>query len=118
MSPFYYEPLKSSRAIRLLKFLPGPKPICQMVTVEVEKAPLYTALSYTWGCKDLVRAITVNGSTADECDLAFDVMKQWKARLDALKEQCGGSDELAVASISSDDPNVFGPTGSREERAF
>jgi hypothetical protein len=182
MAQFNYEPLKSSRAIRLLRFLPGPEPICQMITVEVEKAPPYLALSYTWGCNKHSRLIRVNGfempvtanlgdaidvififarqqnmmfwadsicinqanvdershqvrlmntiyrsaeivaiwlgTTADESDLAFDMMKEWKARLDVLREQCGGSDELAVTSISSNDPLFFGPRGSKERRAL
>ena len=33
-----------------------------MVIVEVEKAPPYVALSYTWGCKKSSRVILVNGS--------------------------------------------------------
>ncbi|EUC31252.1 hypothetical protein COCCADRAFT_101777, partial [Bipolaris zeicola 26-R-13] len=62
MVRFAYEPLRSSRAIRLIKFLPGSSPICQMITVEVEKAPPYVALSYTWGSTELSRVILVNGS--------------------------------------------------------
>jgi hypothetical protein len=59
---FSYEPLASSRAIRLLKFRAGPHPTCQMITVEVEKAPPYAALSYTWGSKTLSRTIGVDGA--------------------------------------------------------
>ncbi|RYN21513.1 hypothetical protein AA0112_g10180 [Alternaria arborescens] len=62
MRRFSYEPLQSNRAIRLVKFLPGPIPICKIVTVEVEKAPPYVALSYTWGCKNLSRVILANGA--------------------------------------------------------
>ena len=62
MRRFSYEPLPSNRAIRLVKFLPGPHPTCQIVTVEVEKAPPYVALSYTWGCKNLSRVILANGA--------------------------------------------------------
>jgi hypothetical protein len=182
MTQSHYESLKSSRAIRLLKFLPGPRAMCQMITVEVEKAPPYLALSYTWGCKENSRVIRVNGfempitanlgdaidaififarrqnmlfwadsicinqanvsershqvrlmntiyrsaevvaiwlgKAADESDLAFNMMMEWKARFDVLKGQCGGSDELAVTSISSDDPYFFGPRGSKEGRAL
>jgi hypothetical protein len=182
MTQSHYESLKSSRAIRLLRFLPGPRATCQMITVEVEKAPPYLALSYTWGCKKYSRAICVNGfdmpitanlgdavdaififarqqsmmfwadsicinqadvsershqvrlmntiyrsaeivaiwlgTAADESDLAFNMMEEWKARFDVLKAQCGGSDERAVTSISSDDPYFFGPRGSKEERAL
>jgi hypothetical protein len=153
-----------------------------MITVEVEKAPPYVALSYTWGRKDYSRLIRVNGfeipitvnlgdaidaiftfarqqnmmfwadsicidqenvtersqqvrlmntiyrsaeivaiwlgQTADDSDVAFDMMKEWKARFDVLREQCGGSDELAVTSISSDDPLFFGSRGSKEQRAL
>jgi hypothetical protein len=153
-----------------------------MITVEVEKAPPYLALSYTWGCKDHTRTIHVNGFelpitanlgdaidaiylfarqknlmfwadslcinqadvhersqqvrlmntvyrsaeivaiwlgiAADESDLAFEAMKEWKAKFDILKEQCRGSDELAVTSISSDDSYFFGPCGSKEQRTL
>lgn len=36
-----------------------------MIAVEVEKAPPYVALSYTWGNKHLSRAISINGSEAN-----------------------------------------------------
>jgi hypothetical protein len=177
---FTYETLQSSRTIRLIKFLPGLNPTCQIVTVEVEKAPPYVALSYTWGSKDTPRFILANGAeicitanlaeaidaicpfardrnmmfwadsicinqadiqernrqvrlmntiyrsaeivaiwlgpAEDESDLAFEKMKAWKARFDQLKEDCGGSEELAVTSISSDDPLFFGPPGSEQRR--
>ncbi|RII09756.1 hypothetical protein CUC08_Gglean005746 [Alternaria sp. MG1] len=182
MRRFSYEPLQSDRAIRLVKFLPGPSPTCQIVTVEVEKAPPYVALSYTWGCKNLSKVILANGAeiyitanlaeaidaififarersmmfwadsicinqadvherssqvrlmntiyrsaemvaiwlgpAAHDSDLAFDKMKEWKVRFDELKEQFDASEELAVTSISSDDPFFFGPCGSEEQRAL
>ncbi|RYO67586.1 hypothetical protein AA0113_g4446 [Alternaria arborescens] len=182
MSQFSYEPLQSNRAIRLVKFLPGPVPICKIVTVEVEKAPPYVALSYTWGSKNLSRVILANGAeihitanlaeaidaififaternmmfwadsicinqadvherssqvrlmntiyrsaemvaiwlgpAAHDSDLAFDKMREWKVRFDELKEQFDASEELAVTSISSDDPLFFGPCGSQEQRAL
>ena len=182
MREFLYEPLQSSRAIRLLKFLPGPNPTCQIVTVEVEKAPPYVALSYTWGCKNLSRIILANGAeiritanlaeaidaififvrernmmfwadsicinqvdvherssqvrlmntiyrsaemvaiwlgpAAQDSDLAFDKMKEWKARYDESKEQFDASEELASTSISSDDPYLFCPCGPGEQRAL
>jgi hypothetical protein len=61
MTQLHYDVLKSSRAIRLLHFLPGPEPLCQMITVEVEKAPAFLALSYTWGHKEYTREIPVDG---------------------------------------------------------
>ncbi|PVH96900.1 HET-domain-containing protein, partial [Periconia macrospinosa] len=61
MSQFRYKALDTSRSIRLLQFLKGPKPVCNMITVEVEKAPPYVALSYTWGEKMLSNQIQVNG---------------------------------------------------------
>ncbi|KAF1360622.1 hypothetical protein EJ07DRAFT_115421, partial [Lizonia empirigonia] len=74
-----YQPLRSSRSIRLLQFLPGPQPVCNMIAVEVEKAPPYVALSYTWGNKHLSRAISINGceasitaNLADAIDAIFD----------------------------------------------
>lgn len=182
MERFSYEPLQSNRTIRLIEFLPGPSPTCQIVTVEVEKAPPYVALSYTWGSKNLSRTMRANGAeipitknlaeaidaififargrsmmfwadsicinqadvherssqvrlmntiyrsaemvaiwlgpAAHNSDLAFEKMMGWKVRFDELKEQFGASDELAVTSISSDDPFFFGPSGSEEQRAL
>jgi hypothetical protein len=59
---FTYETLQSSRTIRLIKFLSGLNPTCQIVTVEVEKAPPYVALSYTWGSKETPRVILADGA--------------------------------------------------------
>jgi hypothetical protein len=58
------------------------------------------------------------GPAAQDRDLAFDKMKEWKVRFDELKEQFNASEELAVTSISSDDPFFFGPCGSEERRAL
>jgi hypothetical protein len=179
---FTYETLQSSRTIRLIKFLSGLNPTCQIVTVEVEKAPPYVALSYTWGSKETPRVILADGAeiritanlaeaidailpfarernmmfwadsicinqadvhkrsrqvrlmntiyrSADvvavwlgpakqESDLAFNMMKEWKAKFDQLKHDCGGSEELAVTSISSDDPVFFGSHDSEQRRAL
>jgi hypothetical protein len=58
------------------------------------------------------------GPAEHESDLGFDIMKEWKARFDQLKHVCGGSEELAVTSISSDDPLFFGPPESKQRRAL
>lgn len=153
-----------------------------MITVEVEKAPPYVALSYTWGSTELSRVILVNGSevpitrslaeaidaififarersmmfwadsicinqaddherglqvrlmnsiyrsaeivtiwlgpAVHESDLAFSKMKEWKARLDRLKEKFNGSEELAIASISPNDDFYLGPRGSEQHKAL
>lgn len=44
-----YQKLTGNRVIRLLKFLPGPTPSCTLIDADVDKAPPYLALSYTWG---------------------------------------------------------------------
>ncbi|EUC43017.1 hypothetical protein COCMIDRAFT_101960, partial [Bipolaris oryzae ATCC 44560] len=58
------------------------------------------------------------GLAAHESDLAFDTMKEWKAKFDRLKEQFNGSEELAVTSISSSDDFYFGPRGSEPHKAL
>ena len=65
MSQYRYEALRSSRAIRLLKFTheAGSEPRCKVITVEVEKAPPFVALSYTWGAKGYSRTICVDDAT-------------------------------------------------------
>ncbi|KAH7076793.1 heterokaryon incompatibility protein-domain-containing protein [Paraphoma chrysanthemicola] len=82
---FIYHMLPSPRSIRLIKFQPGPRPKCTLLTVEVEKAPPYVALSYTWGCTDLVRCLTVNGcevritaSLAEAIDAMFMTVRGWR----------------------------------------
>ena len=79
MSQFRYSSLKSSRAIRLLRFLhePGTEPVCQMITVEVEKAPPFVALSYTWGAKENSRAILVD-------DAVIPITKNLGEAIDAI----------------------------------
>ncbi|KAF2269610.1 HET-domain-containing protein [Lojkania enalia] len=56
-----YQPLPSSRSIRLIRFLPSSTLTCYMITVEVEKAPPYVALSYTWGSQSRRTPILING---------------------------------------------------------
>jgi hypothetical protein len=151
-----------------------------MFSVEVEKAPPYIALSYTWGSKCLERKLKVDdrdlpitknlaeaideifvfvrearlsfwadsvcinqtdvhergrqvqlmstiyrsaelvliwlGPAQDDSDMVFDKIKEWKSRFDELKLQHGGSDELAVTSITSEDSFFFGPHGSHAHR--
>jgi Heterokaryon incompatibility protein (HET) len=151
-----------------------------MVTVEVEKAPPYAALSYTWGSKTLERVLNVNGHdiaitknlseaidalfafvrgrnllfwadsvcinqtdlrersmqvqlmstiyraaelvlvwlgpAENDSDFGFDKLRVWESRLDEIKKQTGGSDDLAVSSIAVNDPLFFGAHGSEAHR--
>lgn len=57
------------------------------------------------------------GPAADNSDILFDQMKIWKVRLDELKRQCNGRIDMALESISLDDPVFFGPKGSVQQRA-
>lgn len=41
-----------------------------------------------------------------------------EGQIRCVEKQCEGSDELAVTSISSDDPHFFGPRGSKEQKAL
>ncbi|KAI1360700.1 HET-domain-containing protein [Xylaria arbuscula] len=62
----YAELDRERREIRLLKILPcpGPRyarlPYCQTLQMSLERAPLYQALSYAWGCAERNRVIIVN----------------------------------------------------------
>lgn len=177
---FKYQALPSRRTIRLIKFLPGITPACEMFSVEVDKAPPYAALSYTWGSKSLDRKLQVDGHhiqitqnlaeaindvfkyvrearlafwadsicinqddisergkqvqlmrtiyrsaeivtiwlgpVQDDSDLVFEKMKEWKTKVDILKQQHGDSIELAMASIDTEDSFFFGPHGSQAHR--
>lgn len=45
-----YEALPGSDWIRLLKLLPGKGRFDALEVHQLERAPLFAALSYTWGC--------------------------------------------------------------------
>ena len=75
---YQYLPLPSTASIRLLRLQPGssPAPIkCLMSTHEIEQAPAFRALSYTWGekiehrigCND----VDCNDSTRGECHISI-----------------------------------------------
>lgn len=57
--------LNSSRAVRLLRLLdrrPNTTIECQLETFELEQAPAYVALSYTWGSETSKNHdISING---------------------------------------------------------
>ncbi|KAH6673235.1 heterokaryon incompatibility protein-domain-containing protein [Halenospora varia] len=63
-SEHMYKPLKSPRTIRLLKFLRGTdgSPEMKLIYFDIEKAPPYMALSYTWGSGALEDQVSVDGS--------------------------------------------------------
>src|SRR5436190_11946415 len=46
-----------------MKFLPGPTPCCELITVDINKAPPYMALSYTWGSRALEDEFVVDGKS-------------------------------------------------------
>ncbi|KAF2001693.1 hypothetical protein P154DRAFT_158008 [Amniculicola lignicola CBS 123094] len=56
-----YRELKGKRTIRLLRFLPGPEQAYSFVYVDLDKAPPYVALSYTWGTQAQLRTVIVDG---------------------------------------------------------
>lgn len=58
---FIYQKLTDNRVIRLLKFLHGPNPSCTLIHADVDKAPPYLALSYTWGVPVFDHSVIING---------------------------------------------------------
>ena len=58
---FKYSPLASDRLIRLIKFQNNPQADCEMIHVDIDEAPAYVALSYTWGLPGIVDYITIKG---------------------------------------------------------
>jgi len=58
---FVYQKSTGNRVIRLLKFLPGPTPSCTLIDADVDKAPPYLALSYTWGAPVFDHPVIING---------------------------------------------------------
>lgn len=46
-----------------MKFLPGPTPSCTLITVDIDKAPPYMALSYTWGSRALDGNFVIDGKS-------------------------------------------------------
>src|SRR5271170_948549 len=71
LHPIYQQLNASRREIRLLTIRAAPEddaashpPVeCDLVTVPLEEAPPYRALSYVWGDPTITSAITLNGAT-------------------------------------------------------
>src|SRR5689334_2388161 len=65
MSPFRYDNLSHSRAIRVLRLQPGSSRaaplVCKLTEVSLDDGPAYEALSYTWGDPGLRDSIVCNG---------------------------------------------------------
>ncbi|KAI0387756.1 heterokaryon incompatibility protein-domain-containing protein [Hypomontagnella monticulosa] len=59
---FQYAPLdRSTRTIRLLRFLPGPSFVdCKLKTYTIDECPRYIALSYVWGTDEPTHKIWLN----------------------------------------------------------
>ncbi|KAH7012834.1 heterokaryon incompatibility protein-domain-containing protein [Ilyonectria destructans] len=60
---FQYNPLAEDRMIRLLGFLPGRSPLAKLVSVKLNEAPPYAALSYTWGANIFDRTLNLEGGS-------------------------------------------------------
>ncbi|KAH8658107.1 heterokaryon incompatibility protein-domain-containing protein [Xylariales sp. PMI_506] len=63
---FDYDPLLSPRSIRLIHLQPGKDsdPVsCRLVTVDIDAAPTYEAISYVWGETYSKVDIVLNGAT-------------------------------------------------------
>lgn len=58
-----YRKLQGDREIRLLKFLPGSSPHCKLIHSNIDEAPPYLGLSYTWGPQSLDHAMIIDGSS-------------------------------------------------------
>ena len=58
---FVYQKLTGNRVIRLLKFLPGSTPSYTLIDADVDEAPPYLALSYTWGAPVFDHSVIING---------------------------------------------------------
>lgn len=66
-SPEYeYEDLASLRHIRILKIkrkIPFRPLQCELISVSIDSAPCYDAISYTWGAPDLPKRISMTNGT-------------------------------------------------------
>jgi hypothetical protein len=58
---YSYDPLIGPREIRLIRFLRTSPPAWTIIQINLDKAPPYVALSYTWGSGVANNAIHVDG---------------------------------------------------------
>lgn len=58
---FAYQSFTRDQEIRLLKFLPGTSPAATIIHTDIDKAPPYIALSYTWGSPSFTSFFSING---------------------------------------------------------
>jgi hypothetical protein len=62
--PYVYKPLELGTSIRILELQPGEDDDlidCELSTVDLNRAPQYEALSYTWGKMTDTRVISCSG---------------------------------------------------------
>jgi hypothetical protein len=75
---FKYEPL-GTREIRLLKVLPGAfgeDVVCNMLTVDRDSCPEYTAISYTWGNETPLYQMHTNGQQPSIRETCLHALRQ------------------------------------------
>jgi hypothetical protein len=62
----YIEPLNPAQGLRLLHIEPGRDDAtidCSLSVFNIRTAPVYAAISYTWGDPLPTRTMTINGNT-------------------------------------------------------
>lgn len=80
-SAIYHELEDSSQQIRLLRCIPpadDDELNFELVTIRLDAAPPFRAISYTWGDRTQTSTITLNGSTTAISNNAFYAL--WQAR--------------------------------------
>lgn len=94
MAPFSYRPLENkSTEIRLLKILPGDRDgdiHCTMSTYNRDKAPLYVAVSYTWGPPTPTRDVRLDEQLLSITENCWYVL--WQMRL------CSAGNSTVISS--------------------
>jgi len=75
----------ASTNIRVIEILDGTQPMessagalvsCKFHTISLEKPPVYTALSYTWGSPDVTKTIELDGTPFEVRENLWDFLRQ------------------------------------------
>lgn len=84
MDTYQYQPLQSSRSIRLLELEPSDKTSalrCNLIEAPLDDAPKYNALSCPWGSQDLSRHIYCYGKILAITENCRDILRHLRSKL-------------------------------------
>jgi hypothetical protein len=93
---YEYSALKSNeiRLLYIVSHSPSELASGHLITIELEKAPAFEAVSYVWGTGGLVRTISVDGRRLDVTESAYSIMTRRRQRLLWIDQVCINQNDL------------------------